>query len=122
MRFERKQLTSLVAVLVLSGVFGATVLAQQEEAGDVAPETAVPAEVADAAEAVTDAATEAADAATEAADAPLDSAAAAVDSLTDWGGSFDDLGVVEETETGLWEKMAQSGAVEFFQKGGPRST
>ncbi len=114
MRFERKKLTSLVAVLCLSGVFGATVLAQQE-AVEGEPEAAV-------LEAAVPAANDGGEPAIES--APMDSAAvdsAAVDSLANWGGGtgFDDLGVVEETEASMWEKMAQSGAVVFFQKGGP---
>ena len=100
MRLERKKLTSLVAVVCLSGVFGASVLAQQEAAAPPATENAASPESAPM----------------DSAAAPVDSAA--VDSLSEWSGSFDDLGVVEETESTFFEKMAQSGAVEFFQKGG----
>jgi biopolymer transport protein ExbB len=104
MRLERKKLTSVIATLVLSGVFGATVVAQQgtgtgtERVGEGQTQTPPPAEP-----------------------APVDSAAVdstAVDSLATWGEGFKELGVDQVEPTGILEKMAGSGAVEQFQKGG----
>jgi len=95
MRMERKRITSLAAALLLAGVFGAAVVAQEGT-----EETANPA---------------------DSALALLDSAAvdtAAVDSLADWGTSFEDLAVEETQDTGFMSRFAASGAVEQFQKGG----
>jgi biopolymer transport protein ExbB len=94
---ERRKFTSLAAALILVGVFGAAVVAQ--EGGE---ETAPAEGVAPA-------------------DALLDSAAvdtSAVDSLANWGTGFEDLGVIEEADGGVMSKFAASGAVEQFQKGG----
>jgi biopolymer transport protein ExbB len=102
MRLERKKFTSLMAVACLAGVLGATVFAQEEAVEGTAAESGIAAE-------------------STMETAPMDSAAvdsAAVDSLANWGTGFDDLGVVEETETGFLDRMASSGAVEQFQKGG----
>jgi biopolymer transport protein ExbB len=101
MRLERKKITSVVAALVLSGVFGASVVAQEGAPGEGAPEAAAPA----------------------ASDiAAVDSAAvdsAAVDSLANWGTEFEGLGVEEVEQQTFLQKLSGSGAVEQFQKGGP---
>lgn len=112
---ERKKITSLVAALVLCGVFGASVVAQEGAGSDVATDAAA------AGDAPGDAAsTEAVGAA--AALGAVDSAAvdsAAVDSLANWGTEFADLGVEEVEQQTFLQKLAGSGAVEQFQKGGP---
>ena len=94
MLLERKKITSMVAAIVLCGVFGATVTAQ-EGAVDTATEA-----VEDAAAAVGDAVDDAAAAVGDAVDdaaaalgGAVDSAAAAVDSaavdsLANWGNEF----------------------------------
>ncbi len=97
MRLEWKQFVALMAVLGLCGVFAAGVVAQQQQ-GAGAP-TGIPPQA-----------------------APLDSAAvdsAAVDSLAQWAGGFEDAEVIEEVGGGgFFDKLAGSGAVEQFQKGG----
>ena len=98
MRLEPKKSASLVAALVLCGVFGVAVVAQE----GTTPDTSAAADTTQT--------------------ALLDSAAvdsAAVDSLADWGGGFEDLGVEDAEPATFMEKMAGSGAVEQFQKGGP---
>jgi biopolymer transport protein ExbB len=101
MRLERKKITSLAAALVLCAVFGASVVAQEggeSGTGGVAAEEGA-----------------------ETAMAAVDSAAvdsAAVDSLGNWGSEFADLGVEEVESQTFLQKMAGSGAVEFFQDGG----
>jgi biopolymer transport protein ExbB len=101
----------VVAALVLCGVFGASVVAQEGASGEGAAPPA------------SDAAGDAATPEDAAAAGPgtVDSAAvdsAAVDSLAGWGEEFQDLGVEEvETQTFL-QKLAGSGLVEQFQKGG----
>jgi biopolymer transport protein ExbB len=111
MRWERKKITSVVAALVLCGVFGASVVAQEGTPG----EGAAPA--GDAAAGGTATPGDAAATGPGAVDsAAVDSAA--VDSLAGWGEEFEDLGVEEvETQTFL-QKLAGSGLVEQFQKGG----
>jgi biopolymer transport protein ExbB len=95
MRLERKKFVALMAVLSLCGVFVAGAVAQQ---GADAP-TGIPPQA-----------------------APLDSAAvdsAAVDSLGAWAGGFEDAEVIEEVGGGgFFDKLAGSGAVEQFNKGG----
>jgi len=95
MRMERKRITSVAAALLLAGVFGAAVVAQEG-----APGTTDPADTSLA---------------------QLDSAAvdtAAVDSLADFGASFEDLAIEEVEDSGFMGQFAASGAVEQFQKGG----
>lgn len=96
MRLERKKITSLVAALVLCGVFGAAVVAQEGAGTGGAAGTTAPA-------------------------AGVDSAAvdsAAVDSLANWGSEFTDLNVDTVEKQTFLQKLAGSGAVEQFQKGG----
>jgi biopolymer transport protein ExbB len=86
-----------VAALALIGVGGAVVVAQD-------PGEATPADTPDTLQ-----------------QGIVDSAAvdsSAIDSLANWGAEFKDLGVDEVESTGFMQKMAGSGAVEQFQKGG----
>ncbi|MEZ5065522.1 MAG: MotA/TolQ/ExbB proton channel family protein [bacterium] len=93
MRFEKKTITSLLAAFVLVALGGAAVVAQEGE----------PAEAADAAPA-------------ETTEAPIDSSA--IDSLAIFEEAVTENTPVIEAKTGFWDKMAASGAVEQFQKGG----
>jgi biopolymer transport protein ExbB len=96
MRLERKKLTSVLAALILGGVFGAAVVAQDSPGAGSAPDTANNLALVDS--------------------AAVDSSA--IDSLATWGQEFTDLGVDEVEPTGFLDRMAGSGAVEQFQKGG----
>jgi len=105
MRLERKQLASVVASLALMGAFGAAVVAQDDAATPTPPpvpsDTATVADTADT---------------SGFAAAPIDSAA--IDSLALWNEEFEDLAVTDVEPRTFMERMAASGAVEQFQKGG----
>jgi len=102
MQLEQRKIVSLVSALVLVGLCGAVVVAQ-EGAADSA--------MADSAAAVADTG-----AAPPAAEAPIDSSA--IDSLAIFQENFAEDLAVEEAEGGFWKRMSASGAVEQFQKGG----
>ncbi|GJM43313.1 MAG: hypothetical protein DHS20C21_01550 [Gemmatimonadota bacterium] len=103
MRLEQRKIASFVSALVLVGLCGAVVVAQED-----APDSAATA-VADSASADTGTAL--------AVEAPIDSSA--IDSLAIFQENFAGDLAVEEVEGDFWSKMSASGAVEQFQKGGP---
>lgn len=101
MRLEQRKIASLVSALVLLGLCGAVVVAQEGTAPGTVP----------------------ADMAADTAATPMDTAAApidssAIDSLKIFQESFTEDLQVEDVDTGFWKKMSGSGAVEQFQKGG----
>ena len=94
MRFEKKTFTSLLAAIFLIGICGVAVFAQ-DDTGETPADSAV----------------------ADTAGAPIDSSA--IDSLAIFQDAFKDIEAApKEVETGFWDRMSASGAVEQFQKGG----
>ena len=105
MRAEPRKITSVLAALALL-TLGAVVVVAQEGAPTEAPDasTSAPADT-----------TAPGDTLVPETAAPIDSAA--IDSLK-MAEERANAAVVEEKDLGMWEKFANSGAVEFFLKGG----